>query len=48
VELVAATVEQFGWLDCAFYNAGIVHAPQPLAQLDASAFDRVIAVDSCR
>jgi NAD(P)-dependent dehydrogenase (short-subunit alcohol dehydrogenase family) len=43
--LVAATVERFGRLDCAFNNAGIVHAPQPLAHLDASAFDRVIGVD---
>lgn len=44
-KLVAATVERFGRLDCAFNNAGIVHTPQPLAQLDASVFDRVIAVD---
>jgi NAD(P)-dependent dehydrogenase (short-subunit alcohol dehydrogenase family) len=44
-KLVAATVERFGRLDCAFNNAGIVHAPQPNAQLDASAFDRVISVD---
>jgi NAD(P)-dependent dehydrogenase (short-subunit alcohol dehydrogenase family) len=43
--LVVATVERFGRLDCAFNNAGIAHTPQPLAQLDASAFDRVIAVD---
>ena len=43
--LVGATVERFGRLDCAFNNAGIVHAPQPKAQLDASVFDRVIAVD---
>ena len=40
-----STVERFGRLDCAFNNAGIVHAPQPMAQLDASVFDRVIAVD---
>ena len=44
-KLVVATVERFGRLDCAFNNAGIVHAPQSIAQLDASVFDRVIAVD---
>ena len=44
-KLVAATVERFGRLDCVFNNAGIVHAPQPIAHLNASQFDRVIAVD---
>ena len=44
-KLVAATVQRFGRLDCAFNNAGIVHAPQSIAQLDVSVFDRVIAVD---
>ena len=43
--LVAATIQRFGQLDCAFNNAGITHAPQPIAQLDASVFDRVISVD---
>jgi NAD(P)-dependent dehydrogenase (short-subunit alcohol dehydrogenase family) len=43
--LVAATVERFGPLDCAFNNAGVIHTPQPIAQLDTSQFDRVIAVD---
>jgi len=43
--LVAETVGRFGRLDCAFNNAGIAHAPQPIAELDADAFDRVIAVD---
>jgi NAD(P)-dependent dehydrogenase (short-subunit alcohol dehydrogenase family) len=43
--LVAETVGRFGRLDCAFNNAGIGHAPQPIAELDADAFDRVIAVD---
>ena len=43
--LVAATVERFGRLDCAFNNAGIIHALQPIAQFDAAAFDRVIAVN---
>jgi NAD(P)-dependent dehydrogenase (short-subunit alcohol dehydrogenase family) len=40
-QLVAATVERFRRLDCAFNNAGIVRA----AQLDTSAFNQVIAVD---
>jgi NAD(P)-dependent dehydrogenase (short-subunit alcohol dehydrogenase family) len=44
-KLVAATVKRFGQLDCAFNNAGVVHAPQSIAQLDASVFDRVISVD---
>jgi NAD(P)-dependent dehydrogenase (short-subunit alcohol dehydrogenase family) len=44
-KLVAATVKRFGRLDCAFNNAGIVHAPQPIVELDASVFDRVISVD---
>ena len=51
--LVAATIERFGKLDCAFNNAGIGPAaaggggagPQPIAQLDASAFDRLIAIN---
>ena len=44
-KLVSATVERFGRLDCSFNNAGIVHALQPIAQLDASAFDRVISIE---
>ena len=44
-QLVAATVKRFGRLDCAFSNAGIVHASQSIEQLDASVFDRVISVD---
>ena len=32
-------------VDCAFNKAGIVHAPQSIAQLDASIFNRVISVD---
>lgn len=44
-QLVAATVGRFGRLDCAFNNAGIALPSQTIAQLDASAFDRVISVD---
>jgi NAD(P)-dependent dehydrogenase (short-subunit alcohol dehydrogenase family) len=43
--LVAETVRRFGKLDAAFNNAGISQAPQPVAELDANTFDRVIAVD---
>lgn len=43
--LVAATVERFGRLDCAFNNAGIVDPPQGIDQHDTSVFDRVIGVD---
>jgi NAD(P)-dependent dehydrogenase (short-subunit alcohol dehydrogenase family) len=43
--LVSETVRRFGGLDCAFNNAGVGHAPQPMENLDAEAFDRVIAVD---
>jgi len=39
-KLVSATVERFGRLDWAFNNAGIVHAPQSIAQPDASVFAR--------
>jgi NAD(P)-dependent dehydrogenase (short-subunit alcohol dehydrogenase family) len=47
-KLVFETVERFGRLDCAFNNAGI--APRdsdrkPTAELDTSAFDRLICVD---
>jgi NAD(P)-dependent dehydrogenase (short-subunit alcohol dehydrogenase family) len=46
--LVSETLRRFGRLDCAFNNAGI--APKdadrkPMGQLDASGFDRVVAVD---
>ena len=43
--LVAAAVERFGRLDVAFNNAGIAHAPQPIADLESETFDRVLAVD---
>jgi NAD(P)-dependent dehydrogenase (short-subunit alcohol dehydrogenase family) len=44
-KLVASTVQRFGALDFACNNAGIVHTPQPISQLEASIFDRVISVD---
>jgi NAD(P)-dependent dehydrogenase (short-subunit alcohol dehydrogenase family) len=43
--LVAKTLGHFGRLDCACNNAGIVHAPTPIAQLDTSLFDRAISID---
>lgn len=43
--LVSEAVRRFGRLDCAFNNAGVAHAPQPIAELDADAFDRVLSVD---
>jgi len=43
--LVAAGVERFGRLDCAFNNAGIGGASAPLAEYDLQAWDRVIAVN---
>lgn len=43
--LVSETMRRFGRLDCAFNNAGIGHAPQPIAELDAADFDRVISID---
>jgi NAD(P)-dependent dehydrogenase (short-subunit alcohol dehydrogenase family) len=43
--LVAQTVEHFGQLDYACNNAGIIHPPQPLAQLDTTTFDRAISID---
>lgn len=43
--MVARTLERFGRLDCAFNNAGIENDLRPIADLDAAAFDRVIAVN---
>ena len=43
--LVAAAVERFGRIDCAFNNAGIEHPQQRLADHDDDDFDRVIAVN---
>jgi len=44
-KLVTETVRRFGRLDCAFNNAGVGHTPQPIAELDAAAFDRVISIN---
>jgi NAD(P)-dependent dehydrogenase (short-subunit alcohol dehydrogenase family) len=47
-KLVSETVRRFGKLDCAFNNAGIAPKDEhrkPTAELDASGFDRVVAVD---
>jgi NAD(P)-dependent dehydrogenase (short-subunit alcohol dehydrogenase family) len=43
--LVATTVKTFGALHYAFNNAGILPAAAPLAELEESSFDEVIAVD---
>jgi NAD(P)-dependent dehydrogenase (short-subunit alcohol dehydrogenase family) len=43
--LVAKTVEQFGALDCAFNNAGILPPTKPLIEQSEADFDRTVAVD---
>jgi NAD(P)-dependent dehydrogenase (short-subunit alcohol dehydrogenase family) len=43
--LVAAAVQTFGRLDCAFNNAGVLPATSLLADTDESTFDKTIAVD---
>lgn len=43
--LVAAAVETYGGLHCAFNNAGILPAAALLADVEESAFDQVVAVD---
>ena len=43
--LVAATVQRYGRLDCAFNNAGIEEEHQRLADSDEALFDRMIAVN---
>jgi len=45
VNLVAAAVETYGGLHCAFNNAGILPPTVPLADVDDATFDNVIAVD---
>ncbi len=43
--LVAMAVETYGGLHCAFNNAGILAPTIPLAEVDDSTFDNVLAVD---
>jgi len=44
-ELVRRTVERFGRLDCALNNAGISGAPSAFHELDAAAWERMLAVN---
>lgn len=43
--MIASTLDAFGRLDCAFNNAGISPASQPVSELDEDAFDAVVRVD---
>ena len=43
--LVAAAVDRYGRLDCAFNNAGIEEETQRLADSDEALFDRMMAVN---
>jgi NAD(P)-dependent dehydrogenase (short-subunit alcohol dehydrogenase family) len=43
--LVAAAVQTFGGLHCAFNNAGVLPPMAPLADTDESTFDKTFAVD---
>jgi NAD(P)-dependent dehydrogenase (short-subunit alcohol dehydrogenase family) len=43
--LIATAVKTYGGLDCAFNNAGILPPTVPLAEVDESTFDSVLAVD---
>jgi NAD(P)-dependent dehydrogenase (short-subunit alcohol dehydrogenase family) len=43
--MVAAAVERFGRLDCAFNNAGIEVEAKPTHEADEAVFDRTIAVN---
>lgn len=43
--LVAAAVEIYGGLHCAFNNAGVLPAGALLADVEEAAFDQVVAVD---
>ena len=42
--LVAATLERFGQLDCAYNNAGIASVAHPIADMPDELFDRAVAV----
>ena len=43
--LIAATVEAFGGLHCAFNNAGVLPPTATLPDLDEATFDHVLSVD---
>src|SRR5262249_11965589 len=43
--MVAAAVERYGRLDCAVNNAAVTPDTHPIAELDESEWDRIIAVD---
>ncbi|MBV8734752.1 MAG: SDR family oxidoreductase [Solirubrobacterales bacterium] len=43
--LISAAVERFGCLDCAFNNAGVGGASEPVADYDLEAWDHVLAVN---
>ena len=43
--LVAAAVNTYGWLDCAFNNAGIEEEHQRLADSDEALFDRMMDIN---
>lgn len=43
--LVASAVDTYGGLHCAFNNAGVLPPTIPLADVDVSTFDNVLAVD---
>lgn len=43
--MVRKTVDEFGKLDCAFNNAGIIGDMDPIAEYDEEAFERVLNVN---
>jgi len=43
--LIATAVQTYGGLHCAFNNAGVLPPTVPLVDMDASVFDRTLAVD---
>jgi NAD(P)-dependent dehydrogenase (short-subunit alcohol dehydrogenase family) len=45
IAMVAATVEAYGRLDCAFNNAGIEIETSRITECDESVFDRIMAVN---
>lgn len=43
--LVAKTVATYGWLDCAFNNAGIEEESKPIGECEEALFDRIMAIN---